>query len=148
MPATLARVIALIGAALMAGGVFLPIVRVPLRGSFTLMEGEWWLAGIVMLALAVAAALLAWIERTRQAVWPALGALGLLAYAYVLASTEIERARMRLGEGIGDDPLGAIRDLVVSESSYGPGWAVMALGALAVLASGLPAWFRRRHPAG
>jgi hypothetical protein len=144
MNSSTARVIALIGAALLGYGNFLPIVNVPKRGPYTLMDVDW--AGIVLLGLVAIIVVLALVRQVRHVVWPGLGALVLLGYAYQRANAEIARSRQRLGEGIGDDPFGAVRDLVASNATLEYGWAVLALGAILVVAAGAASWLKRREP--
>lgn len=142
---TISKLTALGGALLLAIGAFLPLVVVPKRGGMSMMaiEGGW--GGYVVLALAAASAALALLGRTRWAALPGVAALALLAYAFIRASTEIERARLRLGEGIGDDPIGQIRNLVRVNSTYGYGWAVLVIGALALVVAGALAWREGRR---
>jgi hypothetical protein len=138
------KVIALVGAAILAVGVFLPIIQVPKRGSITLMELEW--AGVIALVLAGMAAGVALIGWTRHALWPGVGALALLAYAYQRTNAEIAQSRMRLGGGISEDPLAAVRDLAASNSRLQYGWSVLAIGAVIVVAAGVLAWRLERRP--
>jgi hypothetical protein len=145
---TAAKITALAGAALLAIGTFLPLVSVPKRGSVTLMQADWAWMGFAMLALAAVGAGLALLGRTRHAMWPGIGALALLAYAFVQASTEIERSRLRLGRGITEDPLAQIGALVKVNSRYEYGWAVMVIGALALIVAGVMAWRAERGSGG
>ena len=138
------KVIALVGAAILAIGVFLPIIHVPKRGSITLMELEW--AGVIVLVLAGIAAGVALVGWTRHALWPGIGALALLAYAYQRTNAEIAQSRMRLGGGLGEDPLAAVRDLAASNSRLQYGWSVLAIGAVILLAAGVLAWRLERRP--
>jgi hypothetical protein len=139
------RVLALIGAAILAVGVFLPVIQVPKRGAITLMGLES--AGTITLVLAGMAAGLALIGWTRHALWPGIGALGLLGYAYQRTNAEIAQSRARLDGGLGDDPLAAVRDLAASNSRLDYGWSVLAIGALIVVAAGVMAWrSERRRP--
>lgn len=139
------KVMALIGAAMLAIGVFLPVVQVPKRGAITLVDLES--AGVIVLVLAAVAAAVALIGWTRHVVWPGAASLALLAYAYQRTNAEIARSRARLGTGIGDDPLAAVRDLAASNSKLQYGWAVLAIGALIVIAAGVLAWRAGRRPA-
>ncbi len=142
---TVSKLTALGGALLLAVGAFLPLVVVPKRGGVTLLavEGGW--GGYVILALAAVGAGLALLGRTRWAALPGVAALGVVAYAFIRASTEIERARLQLGRGIGDDPIGQIRNLVRVNSTYSYGWAVLVIGALALVAAGVLAWREGRR---
>lgn len=136
-------IVALVGAGLLAIGCFLPLVDVPKLGAVTLMEADWAWAGIAMLVLAAAGGVLVLLGQTRHAIWPGLAALGLLVYAFVSASTEIERARLRLRGGLGDDPLARLGDLAATNSRFDYGWAVLVFGALGLIAAGVLAWRRR-----
>ena len=144
MDRNLAKIIALVGAAILAVGVFLPVVQVPKRGAMTLMDLES--AGVIILVLAAIAAGVALIGWTRHAVWPGIGALGLLAYAYQRTNAEIAQSRARLSGGIGEDPLAALRDLAASNSRVDYGWSVLAIGALIVVVAGVLAWRLERRP--
>lgn len=142
------KVTALIGAALVAIGPFLPMMHVPKRGSITLMAAPWAWVGWTILALGALAALLALLNRTRHVIWPGIATLGLLAYGYVQVSTEIERARLRVGGGIGSliegDPLAKLKDIAALNTRYEYGWAVLVFGALALVAAGVLAWRGQR----
>lgn len=138
------KLMALAGAALLAAGVFLPVIAVPKRGNLTLMDLEY--AGVIVLVLAAVAAAIALIGWTRHVVWPGIASLVLLGYAYQRANAEIAQSRERLGGGIGEDPLAAIRDLAASNSSLEYGWSVLALAALIVVAAGVLAWRVRKEP--
>ena len=137
--------VALGGAVLLALGAFLPLVHVPKRGGVTLLATEGGWGGYTVIALALAGAALALLGRTRWTALPGVAALGVLAFAFIRVSTEIERARLRLGEGIGDDPIGQIRNLVRVNSTYSYGWAVLVIGALALVAAGVLAWWESRR---
>lgn len=138
MKSDTARILTLVGAAMLAVGVFMPVLDVPKRGTMSLMQVEW--AGVITLVLAAAAAAAALIGWTRHALWPGVGALGLLGYAYQRTNAEIARSRARLNEGIGEDPFAAVRDLAASNSRIEYGWAVLALGAALIVVGGLLAW--------
>lgn len=134
------KVLALVGAAMLGFGAFLPIVSVPKRGSMTMMQLEY--AGIILLGLAAIIVALALIERTRHVVWPGIGSLVLLGYSYFRVNTEIAMSRARLGGDAGDDPLQALRDLTASSSRLEWGWGVLALGGVMVVGAGVMAWRR------
>ena len=138
------KVMALIGAAVLAAGVFLPVIRVPKRGNMTLMDLES--AGTIVLVLAgvaTAAALIGW---TRHVLWPGLASLALLGYAYQRTNAEIAQSKVRLGGGLGEDPLTALRDLAASNSKLEYGWSVLAVAALVVVAAGVLAWRAKDPP--
>jgi uncharacterized membrane protein len=138
------KVLALIGAALIGVGVFLPIVSVPKRGTSSLMQGDYT-GGLVMLGLAAAIVLLTLINRTRHVVWPGVASLALMAYAYIRVQTVIEQARQRLGET--ENPLAIVIDAAAANSRTEWGWAVLVLGAILAIAGGVLAWREPRVPA-
>ena len=138
------KFVALGGAALLAVGTYLPILKVPKRGTLTLMDLEW--GGVILLVLAGIAALLALIGWTKHVVWPGIASLAVLGYAYQRTNAEIAQSRARLGGGIGEDPLAAVRDLAASNSKLEYGWGVMAFAALILVAAGVLAWRAREHP--
>jgi hypothetical protein len=140
------RVMALAGAAVMAAGVFLPVIRVPKRGNMTLMDLES--AGTIVLVLAGIAAGIALIGWTRHVVWPGIASLALLGYAYQRTNAEIAQSKVRLGGGLGEDPLAALRDLAASNSKLEYGWSVLAIAALVILAAGVLAWRAKDPPPG
>ncbi len=135
------KVIVLIGAVLLALGTFLPVLEVPKRGAINLWDVDR--AGVVVMVLAAAAAAVALLNRPRHAVWPGIGSLLVLAYAYQRVNAEIAAAELRLRDNQGEDPLGAVRDLVASSASIEYGWAVLAFGAIMVTAAGALGWRRR-----
>jgi len=135
------KVIVLIGALLLALGTLLPVIEVPKRGAINLWDVDR--TGAVVMVLAAAAAGLALLNRPRHALWPGIGSLLTLAYAYQRVNAEIAAAELRLRGNAGEDPLGAVRDLVASSALIEYGWAVLALGAIMVTAAGALAWKRR-----
>src|SRR6476659_294119 len=74
--------LALIGAALVAGGLFCPIVTMPIIGSVNLFNNGTNLIGIALLVLAGIGAGLAANERTGDAIWPGIAAAGVLLYCF------------------------------------------------------------------
>jgi hypothetical protein len=138
------RIMALVGAAVLAAGVFLPVIRVPKTGSMTLMDLES--AGVIVLVLAGLAAGIALLGWTRHVVWPGLAALALLGYAYQRTNAQIAQSRARLGGGIGEDPLAAVRDLAASNTKLEYGWGVLAIAAAIVVVAGVLAWRVKGSP--
>ena len=152
MDAVSGKVLGLVGALMVAFGAFLPVLRVPLRGSETLTGGSFSWVGFAIIACGALAALLVLIALARHALWPGIGALGLLAVGYMRASGEIAASQARMGdldlgslrELGGNLSLRAVaRDLVVSEARLEWGWAVPVLGAVLVIVG---AWLARRRP--
>ncbi|HEY0117024.1 MAG TPA: hypothetical protein VGB54_15030, partial [Allosphingosinicella sp.] len=135
------KIVALIGAALLGVGAFLPVVQIPKRGTVTFMQIEY--AGIILLALVALIVALAAIGRLRHAVWPGIASLVLTGYAYWRVQGEMAAMRARAGS-LQDDPLGAAQGMIAAGSRLEYGWAVLVFGAILVIAGAAMAW--RREP--
>lgn len=136
-----AKVIALVGAGLLAIGVFLPLVRVPKMGTINYVangSGD----GIFVLVLAVAAAALALLDRTRHALWPGLASLAMIAFTFFSLQSRMAEARAQMRSSIGDNPFGGIAEAASNAIQLEYGWAVLVFGALMVIAGGALAWRR------
>ena len=119
------KLLALFGAVLTIVGLFLPIAGGvdPLSGAtisinLLLPAGEVG-DGIVTLALAIVAALLAIFNQTKHVVWPALIGLGYLVWRFI----EIKGAA----------------DLTGVSLNY-LGWGVLFVGTITTLLAGVTAW--------
>lgn len=137
------RVLVMIGSMMLALGVFLPILSLPLRGSIDLFDFP--LPGIAVLVLAAAALLLSALDLSRHAIWPGLGSLAALGIGYVLVQQRIEETR-----DVGLDlrhPIQSIRGAAARAADLQFGWGVLGLGALMVLAGSIMAWRGRRAAA-
>ena len=143
MNAGTGKVLVMIGSVLLAVGVLLPVVWIPVGGTTKLLDLGW--AGIVILALAAVALLLAFVDRTRHALWPALASLFGLAYAYIQVQKKIAEAQRGLNEFDLSRPLDILRGVVASNARLEYGWAVLGLGAFLILAGAAMSW--RREPA-
>jgi len=139
------KVIAFVGAGLLAIGAFLPLVRVPKMGTISYI-GNGSGDGIVILVLAAAAAGLAMAGRTKHVIWPGLASLALIAFTYFRLQSRLGEARAKLRAEVGDNPFGGLADVATSSIQMEYGWAVLVIGALTMVAAGAMAWRRRSGP--
>lgn len=125
------KTLTLAGAVALIIGLFLPIVSVfGISVNLLMPPGQSVsLDGIIVLACAVLAAVLALINQGKWAVIPGIGALGLLVYDYMKISSGLSGSS---GE------LSAEQAAMVSQlaSINYLGWGVMGLGAVLILAGG------------
>ncbi|HEY8201057.1 MAG TPA: hypothetical protein VII47_06865 [Actinomycetota bacterium] len=125
------QTIGIVGAVVLALGVFAPIVRLPLVGDvnyFSNGNGE----GAVVLVLAVAAGALVLTERYRLVLVPAGLSLGMIVYRYVDIQRQLHDARVAL-ERVGNllEGLGGSRGLgglAVKAVQFQWGWVVLLAG--------------------
>src|SRR4051812_4969696 len=120
------------GAALILAGAFLPASFAQLVGrsadidrTFTLFEvGGSPLFGILVVAVGLAAAILAWRGRTAHLIWCGIAVLGVLAAAFPRARHPISLAN--------------VDQMNPSTVSFGSSWGLLVLlvGAAAMLAAG------------
>lgn len=136
------KLLALVGAAMLIGGLFLPLAT-RLEGSQALLlqDGTVSWKGLVVLALAVLAGVLALIGQTRHALWPAAAAAGFIAWQFFIVKGELDSLRAMFAQaGITADSL----DTHVKMEYLG--WSVLAAGAVILIVAAILAW--KDPPAG
>lgn len=138
---TSAMVIVIVGAVLLGAGVFLPLVKAPLIGTFTLIgPGEYHRA--VMFVPGVIALVLALLGHTKHALWPGLVSLGAIGFGFYKVQESIDRFQDRIDLKFGDGALGKITGKASQLVELQIGWAVLVLGAVLIIAGGALAWRR------
>ncbi len=130
-----AKTLTLAGAVVLIIGLFLPIYTVmgAISISFFSPGGGVSIDGIVVMACAALAGILALINHAKWAVIPGLVALGLLVYDYLRMQTEMS------GGGTTVTPEQAEMMAQVASVNF-LGWGVMGLGALIILIGGAMGW--------
>ena len=129
-----AKTLTLAGAVVLIIGLFLPAVNVMGMGlSVLLPGGQIQAPGLILLACAVLAGVLALIGQTKWAVVPGLGALGYLVWQF------LEGQRALAGQS-DIPPEAAEMVAALAPSMNYLGWGVMGLGALLILVGGAMAW--------
>lgn len=126
------RTLALIGAALLFVGAFLPLVSVPIMGSINYVNNGGG-DGIFIVGLAAISAVLALLGRTRFVLFTGLASLALLAFTYLNLQSNMSGARAKMG----DNPFA---DAAMAAIQMQWGWAVLLLGALIVIYAGWQSW--------
>lgn len=136
------KVIALVGAGMLAIGTFLPLVRVPKMGTISYI-GNGSGDGVIVLVLAAVAAGLALLGRVKHVVWPGLLSLALIAFTYFGLQSRLSEARLKIRAEAGEDnPFGGLAEAATNAIQLEFGWAVLVFGALIVIAAGVLAWRR------
>lgn len=126
------KLLALIGAALLIAGVFLPVVSLPIIGSMNLlMPGGNVGDGIFVVCFAAIAGGLALAGKTRHVLWPGLAALAFIVWKYFQIKGALD---VQLGDPALADALGA------SVQMNWLGWGVLGVGALLLVYAGFSAW--------
>ena len=127
--------ITLAGAVILIIGLFLPIFTVMGAISISFFSPGQGVSidGIVAMACAVLAGILALMNQSKWAVIPAIAALGLLGYDYFRMQTELSGG----GTTITAEQAAAIGEMA---SVNFIGWGVMGLGAVLILIGGAMGW--------
>jgi hypothetical protein len=129
----------IIGAALLAGGLFTPIMSVPIVGSVNLFNNGTNVIGIDLLVLAVIAAVLAAKEWFRDLVWPGLAASGILLYEFGSLQFRLAQMREALSKELQGNPFAGIAQGAASAIQLQWGWLVLAAGAGVLVYAGFSA---------
>lgn len=133
------RMIVLIGCALLIVGTLLPVVDLPQPiGSINLLlPGGNVGDGIFVIVLAAIAGLLAFLGKTRHALWPGLLALAFLIWKFFQIQNIVHETRSAV---FASDNGGAMLDSIGMNYL---GWAMLLIGAVVVVVGGALA-FRAR----
>ncbi|WP_395612962.1 hypothetical protein [Allosphingosinicella sp.] len=136
-----AKTLTLAGAVVLIIGLFLPAVNVMGMGLSLLMPGgSITVSGLILLACAVLAGLLALVNQTKWAVIPGLGAVGWLVFQFLEAQKGLS--------GGGDIPPEAAEALAALAPSLNYiGWGAMGVGAVVMLLGGAMGWKSSSAPA-
>ena len=134
------KYIALLGAAVIIVGLFLPVASSTTMSSGLLIQGDGvsW-QGAVVLVCALLGAVFAFLNRVKHALWPGFIVIGLLAWSYFEAQGRLERmAGVISGPDVPPD-LAAMLTARMPHLNL-LGWAVMGLGALILIVAAAMAW--------
>lgn len=123
------QVIGLVGATIIAIGAFAPIMRMPIMGGVSLMQGE---GGYILLAAAVLSLLGALSNRLKPLWLTGTVALGVvLRVVYDLHTTKAEMTASVEEEG--DNPFASLASLAVQSVQLDWGCPVLFVGACLLL---------------
>jgi len=133
--------ITLAGAVVLIIGLFLPAVNVMGMGmSVLLPAGQLNAPGLILVACAVLAGILALMGQGKWAVIPGIAAVGYLVWQFLEAQKSLS--------GAGDIPPEAAEAMAqLAPSLNYLGWGVMGLGAVLILIGGAMGWKASAPPA-
>lgn len=133
------KVIVLVGAVVTLVGLFLPIVDAPIIGSVNLLlPGGGIGDGVFVLVFVIIAGVLAMLGKAKHAVWPAIAALGFIAYKFFELKGAVDRSAALIAQTPGAAEFaqsvgGATQINMI-------GWLVLVLGAVIMLVGGAMGW--------
>jgi hypothetical protein len=162
LPPVSRRVMVVVGAVLVAVGLFLPLIQVPRVGLVGDILGSH-VPRIVLVVMAAAALVLTLLDWTRHALWPGLVGATALGFSYYQVLANIGRVQASIegvGDRLGDDLLGRIAGKAVDalQDRLGGdllgkaansvteliqlqwGWAVLVIGTVLILIGSGLAW--------
>ena len=138
------RLLGLIGAALLADGGFVPIIRSPIVGSINYFRngsGD----GTIILAVAAIAALVAAIRRADWLLPCGVTSLGLLTIFWFSISQKMADIQSSMARDLKGNPFAGIAEAMTQSMQLEWGWAVMVAGSVLLLAGAFiegkrPSW--------
>ncbi len=133
------KLIAIIGAAVIVVGLFLPVVSSVSSISLLIVGEHVSWVGLFVLACSVLGVVLAFLGMTRHAVWPGIVVLGFLLWQYLEVKSRLDNTIY------GADAVSMMAGRMPQINILG--WAVMGAGALIMIAAGAMAWKGSSAPA-
>jgi hypothetical protein len=128
--------VGLAGVSLLFVGAFLPIVSLPFVGSvnyFNNGKGD----GIILVGLAAISALLVFLRRHRALLATGGLSVAMLGYSFYTLSQGLAAAQASMEADLAGNPFAGLAEAAMQSVQIQWGWAVLALGALLLLAAGL-----------
>ncbi len=130
------RNIALAGSALVALGLFLPIVTLPVIGTINLMGGGTSWFALSVMALAILAGVLAMRSCERDVIFPGAAIAVMLVYRFGMLQWHISQMQNKLAE-VKDNPFAGIAEAAMGNVQLQWGWLILAAGAAAIIYAGI-----------
>jgi len=134
------KTLALVGAALLFVGAFMPIISVPIMGSMNYFQngkGD----GVIIVLLAVATGLFAGGGYVKHVLWTGLAAIAMLGFTFFRFQAAMGEVRTKMEGDLADNPFRGLAEAAVNSVQLQWGWAVLLLGAGLVAYAG---WQARR----
>lgn len=122
------KALALVGAALLAIGLFTPLVALPIVGAVNLFGNGSNPVALALLALAVLIATLTAKDRLAELVWPGVSAAVLLLFHFVRIQSGIAKMRESM-QDLADNPFGGVAIAAMQTVQFQWGWIPLAAGA-------------------
>jgi hypothetical protein len=122
------KTLALIGAALLFIGAFMPIISAPIIGSVNYFQngkGD----GVIIVLLAISTVALALTGREQQVLWTGLASAAMLAFTFVRFESSLSDLKSQVATELADNPFRGLADMAVNSVQLQWGWAVLMLGA-------------------
>jgi hypothetical protein len=123
------RNLAFAGAALLAAGLFTPVVTLPFLGSVNLFNNGSNEVALVLLALAAGAAGLAAKDREGDALWPGAAAAVILLYLFVSLQYRLSALRQSIAGELKGNPFASLAEGALGSIQLQWGWLVLGAGA-------------------
>ena len=119
------QILGLIGSIILIFGVFAPLISIPIMGSLNYIqngEGD----GVIILLLAAVSLILVALKKYKGLWFTGFGSLALLAFTFINLQIRIYETQQELV----DNPFAGLATIQLQW-----GWAVLAIGAVLVIAS-------------
>lgn len=114
---------------MLVGGLFTPIITVPIVGSVNLFNNGTNVIAIDLLVLAAIAALLNAKNQFRDVLWPGIASCGVLLYEFGSLQFRLAQMREALGKDLAGNPFAGFAQGAASAIQLQWGWIVLAAGA-------------------
>ncbi|RMF68049.1 MAG: hypothetical protein D6740_11125 [Alphaproteobacteria bacterium] len=128
------KMLGIAGSALMALGVFTPIVTLPLVGSqnyFQNGKGD----GVILLVLAAISLALVLKDKYKWLWYPALGSLAFMLYGFISALNMISDFRDEMAQDAGGGALSGLAQAAAQAAQVQWGWVILFAGAGLLIAA-------------
>ena len=122
------RNMAFVGAILLLGGLFTPIVTIPILGTLNLFSNGGNIVALSLLILALVSAGLAAKGRLKDIVWPGIAACALVIYSFGRLQYRLAQMRASL-QDLQDNPFAGLAQGAMSAIQVQWGWLVLGSGA-------------------
>lgn len=123
------RNLGFLGAALLAAGLFTPIITLPFAGSINLFNNGSNVMAIFILVLAASGAAIVLKERLRDLFWPGLAASGILLYLFAALQYRLSEMRESVRGELRGNPFAGMAENALGSIQLQWGWLVLAAGA-------------------
>lgn len=127
------QIIGFLGAAVLAMGVFMPLISGPFGMSanyFSNGKGD----GVFILAMAMCTVALVFTRKYRL-LWATGGlSLAMLAFTFVRVQSNFSKVKAEIDSGLQGNPFRGLADAAIQSVQMQWGWAVLAIGATLILA--------------
>ena len=139
------QVLGLLGAVLLFVGVFLPFVTIPLAGAQNLFQNGTG-DGVLLLGLALASFVFVFIRRLGALQVTGLLSVLILTYRFVMFRQNLDKVRDSMDTALRGNPFSGLGEAVFQSIKIEWGFAVLLVGAIALLGAGVWGLGKRTAP--